>query len=85
LVDSYSAFFENDGTSTGLSGFLRARGIRRVLVCGLAGDYCVLWTVQDAVREGFEVFFDLSLTRFVDFPSGSRQKAEEYLSNFLFH
>lgn len=82
-VDSYSAFFENDGSSTGLAGFLRARGIRRLFICGLAGDYCVLWTVQDAVREGFEVFFDLSLTRFVDFPSGSRQRAEEYLNQFL--
>lgn len=54
-VDSYSAFFENDHqTPTGLAGLLRDLGIRRVFVCGLAYDYCVRFTAEDAVREGFE-------------------------------
>ena len=53
-VDSYSAFFENDHkTSTGLSGLLRGLGIERVFICGLAYDYCVRYTAEDAVREGF--------------------------------
>lgn len=54
-VDSYSGFFENDhSTSTGLSGLLRELGVTRVLLSGLAYDYCVRFTAEDAVREGFE-------------------------------
>lgn len=74
-VDSYSAFFENDGTSTGLSAYLNARGISAVFVVGLAGDYCVAWSALDARREGFEVFYSEKLTRFVNFPEDSRTKA----------
>lgn len=78
-VDSYSAFFENDGTSTGLSAYLKARGISAVLVVGLAGDYCVAWSALDARREGFEVFYSERLTRFVNFPENSRQSALQNL------
>lgn len=54
-VDSYSAFYENDRrTATGLAGLLRARGVTRLFLCGLAYDYCVRFTAEDAVREGFE-------------------------------
>ena len=54
-VDSYSGFFENDHrTPTGLSGLLRELGVTRVFLCGLAFDYCVRFTAEDAVREGFE-------------------------------
>lgn len=54
-VDSYSGFFENDHrTPTGLAGLLRELGVTRVFLCGLAFDYCVRFTAQDAVREGFE-------------------------------
>ena len=54
-VDSYSGFFENDRrTSTGLAGLLRALGVTRVFLAGLAYDYCVRFTAEDAVREGFE-------------------------------
>jgi len=74
-VDSYSAFFENDGTPTGLSGYLKSRGVTKVFVCGLAGDYCVLWSAQDAKREGFQVLISEEWTRFVDFPSGSKDLA----------
>ncbi len=77
--DSYSAFFENDGTSTGLSAFLKARGIRCVVTVGLAGDYCVFYSAEDARKEGFDVYFDPEFTRFVDFPKGSREKALEIL------
>ena len=54
-VDSYSGFFENDHrTPTGLAGLLRDLGVTRVFLAGLAFDYCVRFTAEDAVREGFE-------------------------------
>lgn len=54
-IDSYSAFFENDRrTPTGLCGYLRERGFRHVYVCGLATDYCVRYTAEDARGHGFE-------------------------------
>jgi len=53
-VDSYSAFFENDKrTATGLDGWLRSRGVERVLLCGLAYDFCVAYSALDAARLGF--------------------------------
>jgi len=53
-VDSYSAFFENDRrTPTGLAGYLRERGVERVFLAGLALDFCVLWSAEDARRHGF--------------------------------
>lgn len=53
-VDSYSAFFENDRrTATGLDGWLRARGIERVVLCGLAFDFCVAYSAIDAAQLGF--------------------------------
>lgn len=55
-IDSYSAFYENDhATPTGLSGYLRERGLRRVALAGLAFDFCVRYSAEDARREGFEV------------------------------
>ena len=55
-VDSYSAFRDNDRTSpTGLAGWMRERGFRRVVLCGLALDFCVSWSAQDARDMGFEV------------------------------
>ena len=53
-IDSYSGFFENDrSTATGLAGYLRERGFRRVFLCGLALDFCVRYTAEDAIRCGF--------------------------------
>lgn len=55
-LDSYSAFFENDRkTATGLEGWLRQRGFSRLFLCGLATDFCVAWSAQDAARLGFDV------------------------------
>jgi len=54
-IDSYSAFYENDrATHTGLAGYLRERGLRRVFIAGLAFDFCVRFSAEDAKREGFE-------------------------------
>jgi nicotinamidase/pyrazinamidase len=53
-IDSYSAFFENDRrTQTGLAGYLRERGLKRVFLAGLAFDFCVGYSAIDAVRQGF--------------------------------
>src|SRR6202040_3413122 len=55
-IDSYSAFYENDRkTPTGLAGYLRERGLRRVFAAGLALDFCVRYSAEDARREGFAV------------------------------
>ncbi len=55
-LDSYSAFFENDRvTPTGLEGWLKQRGFTRLFLCGLATDFCVAWSAEDARRLGFEV------------------------------
>ncbi|OPH36880.1 bifunctional nicotinamidase/pyrazinamidase [Moraxella equi] len=54
-IDSYSAFMEADrATKTGLSGYLRERGIDSVYVVGIATDFCVAWTAIDAVAFGFD-------------------------------
>lgn len=56
-IDSYSAFTENDKTTpTGLAGYLRERGLRRIFLAGLAYDYCVRFSAVDAARAGFEAF-----------------------------
>lgn len=55
-VDSYSAFFENDRkTHTGLAGYLRERGFAKIFLAGLALDFCVRYSAEDARREGFDV------------------------------
>lgn len=55
-LDSYSAFFENDHvTATGLDGWLRQRGFRHLFLGGLATDFCVAWSAEDAVRLGYDV------------------------------
>ena len=54
-IDSYSAFYENDRrTPTGLAGYLRERGLRRIFLVGLATDYCVYYSALDARRLGFD-------------------------------
>jgi nicotinamidase/pyrazinamidase len=53
-IDSYSAFQENDHTTpTGLAGYLRERGLKRAFFVGLAFDFCVRYSAEDAQREGF--------------------------------
>jgi nicotinamidase/pyrazinamidase len=55
-IDSYSAFQENDRkTPTGLTGYLRERGLTHLFVVGLAFDFCVRASAEDARRAGFDV------------------------------
>jgi nicotinamidase/pyrazinamidase len=66
-IDSYSGFVEADRkTSTGLAGYLKARGIREVFVCGLATDFCVAWTALDARSAGFETTLIEDASRAID-------------------
>ena len=70
-VDSYSGFRNNwnengERPATGLAGYLRERGIARVFICGLARDFCVRWTAEDAADLGFETAVIWNLTRSVD-------------------
>jgi len=83
-VDSYSAFrnnFDAQGKrpTTGLSGYLHARGVREVTLAGLARDYCVAWSAEDAVSAGFATRICWDLTRSVD-PSGDHQLAQRLKS-----
>ncbi len=66
-IDSYSAFYENDHkTPTGLSGYLRERGLKRVVLAGLAFDFCVRYSAEDARREGFEAVVAQDACRGID-------------------
>ena len=75
MVDSYSAFKENDRkTETGLAGYLRDRGARHVFVCGLALDVCVLFSALGAKEAGFDVSLIVDASRGLDI-EGSNEKA----------
>jgi nicotinamidase/pyrazinamidase len=75
-LDSYSCFFENDRTTpTGLDGALRSIGITSLYIAGLATDFCVLYTVLDAVRLGYSIHIVEDAVRGVDFPPGSVARA----------
>lgn len=66
-IDSYSAFFENDRTTpTGLAGYLRDRGFGRVVLVGLATDFCVAYSALDARRLGFETVVAIDACRAID-------------------
>ncbi len=66
-IDSYSAFYENDHeTPTGLTSYLRERGIEALYLCGLAADFCVRWSAVDGRKEGFGVFVIEDATRGID-------------------
>lgn len=66
-VDSYSAFTEADRrTPTGLAGYLRERGLRRLFLVGLATDFCVAWSAMDAAAAGFEAHVVEDACRAID-------------------
>jgi nicotinamidase/pyrazinamidase len=66
-IDSYSAFYENDRrTRTGLAGYLRERELKRIFVAGLAFDFCVRYSAEDAKQEGFDVIVVEDACRGID-------------------
>jgi nicotinamidase/pyrazinamidase len=74
-IDSYSAFFENDRTTTtGLDGYLRVRGVKRLTIVGLATDYCVRDSALDAVALGYGTTVLGSACRAIDL-NGSLEQA----------
>lgn len=79
-IDSYSAFFENDqSTSTGLDGYLRSRGVKSLVIVGLATDFCVNYSALDGAKLLFEVTVDSSHCRGINL-NGSMAEALSGLS-----
>jgi nicotinamidase/pyrazinamidase len=79
-IDSYSAFYENDRkTHTGLTGYLRERRFNRVFIAGLAFDFCVRFSGEDARREGFEPIVIEDACRGIDV-AGSMANARRALA-----
>ena len=63
-IDSYSGFYDNAHLkSTGLSGYLKEKGANDLYFCGLAGEYCVYFSIKDALSEGFQATLIEDATR----------------------
>lgn len=78
-IDSYSAFFENDHeTPTGLGGYLKERGFRRVFLAGLAYDFCVGYSALDARRLGFEAVVLKDACRAIDLNGSAAAMEQEF-------
>jgi len=75
-LDSYSGFFENDRTTpTGLDGWLRSVGATELFIAGLTTDFCILYTVLDALRLGYKIWVIEDAVAGVDIPSGGAARA----------
>lgn len=75
-IDSYSGFYDNEHRkSTGLGEYLRERAIEDLYIMGLATDYCVKFTVEDAIEEGFTVFLIENGCRAVELAPGDGDAA----------
>ncbi len=80
VIDSYSAFFENDQqTPTGLAGYLKERNISTLYMVGLALDFCVCWSALDGRRLGFDVTVVQDATRGID-ANGSMDTAMQQMN-----
>jgi len=78
-IDSYSTFYENDRrTPTGLVGYLRERGLTRVFLAGLALDFCVRYSAEDAQRQGFAVRVIADACRGIDVGGSVDQTRESF-------
>lgn len=79
-IDSYSAFYENDRrTPTGLLGYVKERGFRRIFFAGLALDFCVRYSAEDVCREGFPTFVIVDCCRAINL-KGSLEKTRDSFS-----
>lgn len=78
MIDSYSVFFENDQiTETGLTGYLRNRGVTTLYICGLATDFCVKWSAIDGIKEGFDVYVIEDASKGIDLNSSVEEAWKE--------
>lgn len=76
-VDSYSGFYDNRRMiSTGLAGYLKEKGAGEIHFCGLAADICVLYTMYDALREGFQAILIEDASRPLDIRSFGKLKKQ---------
>jgi nicotinamidase/pyrazinamidase len=79
-IDSYSGFYDNGHRkTTGLADYLKGKNISEVYVAGLAADYCVYFTAEDALHEGFKTFFIEDATRAIN--TEGFEKAKKDLLN----
>ena len=84
-IDSYSAFLENDHTTpTGLAGYLRERGLKRLFLAGLAYDFCVRFSAVDGKQLGFETIVLEDACRPVDIPARNGQPGSVAAANAAF-
>lgn len=80
-IDSYSGFYDNGyRKSTGLSEFLKEKGIEEVYIMGLATDFCVKFSVLDAIKEGFRTNVVVDGCRGVNLAADASAKALEEMS-----
>lgn len=76
-IDSYSAFFDNQHRrSTGLASYLREKGIETLYIAGLTTEYCVAYSVHDAIQLGFKTYVVLDACRGVELHPGDVENAE---------
>lgn len=80
LVDSYSTFYDNGHRiSTGLENYLRGKGVSQVFIAGLSTDYCVKYSVLDALQLGFQTFVIVDACKGVNLASIDSEKALEVM------
>lgn len=85
-IDSYSAFLEDDhATPTGLTGYLRERGLKRLFLCGLAYDFCVRFSAVDGTAAGFECIVIEDATRAVGIDNSVNQSQAALTSHGILH
>lgn len=76
FIDSYSAFFDNGHRqSTELENYLREKGVNEVFIAGVATDYCVKFSVLDALQVGFKTFVIIDACRGIDLKKGDSENA----------
>ncbi|WP_160240828.1 bifunctional nicotinamidase/pyrazinamidase [Acinetobacter indicus] len=81
-IDSYSAFMEADQkTTTGLAGYLKARGIDTMFITGIATDFCVAWTAIDACKLGFNTFVIADASKGIDLKGSLQHAWQEMLAH----
>ena len=75
-IDSYSCFFDNGHRrSTGMAEYLKEKGVTELFIMGLATDYCVKFSVLDALQEGFSTKLIIDGCRGIDLEKGDVEKA----------
>lgn len=81
-IDSYSGFYDNGHMrSTGLNDYLKAKGVDRVYLVGLAADFCIKFTAMDALKEGFDTVVIKDGTRAVNLQEGDYEKTMQELKD----